>query len=193
MGRRPNPERKPELLDAVVAYLCEKGIGELSLRPLAAQLEVSTYALVYHFGSKEALLAEALAEVERRHLEAVAAWSDGRYAVPEILRRYFDWCTRPERLPEMRLILEASAVSATRTGLPRPVRARLMTVWVDLLARGLREVGLAAAEARTRATLLNASMLGLLLDLIATGDKARVRRALRALLAEVPSRRPRRS
>ena len=35
MGRRPDVERRQELLDAVVAYLAEHGLADVSLRPMA--------------------------------------------------------------------------------------------------------------------------------------------------------------
>jgi AcrR family transcriptional regulator len=75
VGRKPNPDRKPELLEAVVGYVAEHGLGDLSLRPLAEALGVSTYTLVYHFGSKEQLVVEVLASVEARQKVLVERWS----------------------------------------------------------------------------------------------------------------------
>jgi AcrR family transcriptional regulator len=184
MGRKADLARKPELLVQVIDYLCANGIGDLSLRPLAHALGVSTYALVYHFGSKEGVLVEALGEVERRQRAMIAAWLD----VPEqpttaaLLERYWDWCSAVANLPVMRLVIEATTLEATRSGLPASLRAQLISDWVDLLAAGLRADGRTPAVARAEATLANASLLGLVLDLIATGDRRRTGRALRRLV-----------
>ena len=60
MGRKHDPERREALLAATAAYLEQHGLAGLSLRPLGAALGVSPRTLLYHFGSKEQLLAEAL-------------------------------------------------------------------------------------------------------------------------------------
>jgi len=188
LGRKPDPARKPELLERVIEYLCENGIGDLSLRPLAAALGLSTYALVYHFGSKEGVLAAALGEVERRQRAMIATWveSDPTPTTAELLERYWNWCSAQANLPVMRLVIEATTLEATRSGLPASLRAQLVSDWVDLLAQGFRADGLAAADARREATLANAALIGLALDLIATGDKRRTSAALRGLVARLP-------
>src|SRR5215470_2615815 len=114
VGRKPNLERKPELLQQVIDWLCAHGIGDLSLRPLAKALRVSTYALVYHFGSREGLLAEALSELERRQRAMIETWvAEGAASTPELVARYWDWCSAEANLPVMRLVIEASALEAT--------------------------------------------------------------------------------
>jgi len=184
MSRSPDPSRKPALLCAAVDYLSARGLGELSLRPLAKALGVSTYALVYHFESREGLLAAVIEEIERRQLAKVAEWSAAGGAAETLgqaVALYWAWVTADSNLPQMRLVLEAATVAATRSGLPGGVRERLVSVWVDLLARAFREQGLTAARARDEATVLHAALLGLVLDLLATGDRARLDLAVREL------------
>lgn len=188
MGRKPDPGRKPELLERVIGYLCEHGLGELSLRPLADALGVSTFALVYHFGGKEGVVREALAELERRQRELVAGWAAerARQDTARLVLRYFRWCADPANLPVMRLVIEAASLSTTRTGLPASLREQLVSDWVELLTASLRADGLDAAEARAEATLVNAAVLGLALDLLATGERRRVDRAARRLVERLP-------
>src|SRR5207248_9104803 len=59
MGRHKDPQRKAELLESVAEYLLEHGLAELSLRPLAHAVGTSPRILLYHFGSKEELVASA--------------------------------------------------------------------------------------------------------------------------------------
>ena len=68
MGRRPDPRRKAELLDALVEYLLKHGLADLSLRPLAAALKTSPRTLLYHFRSREDMIAAAINEFRKRHL-----------------------------------------------------------------------------------------------------------------------------
>ena len=184
VARKPEPERKAALLDAVVDYLCRMGIADVSLRPLAKVLGVSTYVLIYHFGSREGLLAQALGSVEQRQRRMIVAWAEAEPAAStaDLVERWWGWCSDPEHLPLIRLTIEATALEGTRSGLPAALRTRLVSEWVDLLASALRAERRSAAQARAEATLLNASLVGLALDLSATGDRRRAQAAARALI-----------
>jgi AcrR family transcriptional regulator len=52
----PKPSAKERILDAYQDILIEHGIGAITLEAVAARAEVSKGGLLYHFGSKEALL-----------------------------------------------------------------------------------------------------------------------------------------
>ena len=56
---RPKPD-KTTLLRALAAYVLEHGLNTASLRPMAAAAGTSDRMLIYHFGTKEALIAEIL-------------------------------------------------------------------------------------------------------------------------------------
>lgn len=60
MARTVDEARPGELLDAIVAYIAKNGVAELSLRPLAKAVGSSPRVLLYYFGSKEDLLAQAI-------------------------------------------------------------------------------------------------------------------------------------
>ena len=65
VGRHPgSPSDAAELLDAVVAYLAEHGLADVSLRPMATALGVSVNGLVHHFGPKDDLVVAALRRVD---------------------------------------------------------------------------------------------------------------------------------
>src|SRR5690349_15913977 len=65
---RADPSETPRerLLEGAVAYVAEHGIGDLSLRSLAAALGTSHRMLIHHFGSKEGLWIEIVRAVEER-------------------------------------------------------------------------------------------------------------------------------
>lgn len=62
----PKSERRADLLNASIEYLLENGVADLSLRPLAAKVGSKARLLVYHFGSKDALLTEAMLVIRER-------------------------------------------------------------------------------------------------------------------------------
>ena len=66
MARPAKPERKAELLSAILDYLMDKTLAELTFRSLADGLGISAYVLVYHFGSREQLVNEIIRSIESR-------------------------------------------------------------------------------------------------------------------------------
>lgn len=72
-GRPPLEGRREEILDATVEVMAVHGIDATSLNQLAEELGLSTYALTYHFGSKEGLLV-AVAEHVGHHLRGEFGW-----------------------------------------------------------------------------------------------------------------------
>ena len=65
-GAHPDTERRGQLLDALVAEFATGGIGDRSLRDVAAAVDTSHRMLLHHFGSREDLLVAIVDEVERR-------------------------------------------------------------------------------------------------------------------------------
>jgi AcrR family transcriptional regulator len=59
-------EIRQRLLDRAVQYVAENGIGDVSLRQLAAALGTSHRMLIHHFGSKQGLWIEIVRAVEER-------------------------------------------------------------------------------------------------------------------------------
>src|SRR5438045_6471980 len=78
---------RDRLLAGAVDYVAEHGVGELSLRPLAAALGTSHRMLIYHFGSKEGLLVAVVREVERRQRETFAQLDVAGATPVEAMRR----------------------------------------------------------------------------------------------------------
>jgi AcrR family transcriptional regulator len=181
MGRQPDLERRTELLDAVVAYLAEHGLADVSLRPMAREVGVSVNALVHHFGSKSGIVVAALnraVEVQAAvHDRWVARYPDSTQA--DLLRRWWRWINAsPSNLALVRLGIEAAALDATTTGLPGDVRAEQIGVWRLNIEQKLVADGLRADVAVVEASLVKAMFTGLVVDLLATGDRRRLSQAL---------------
>ena len=182
MARPPDPVRRQELLDQVVRYLADHGLAGASLRPMAKALGVSLNGLVHHFGTKTDLLVAALAranELQQRESEGWLACNPA-LSQADLLRKWWRWINAaPEHLALVRLGLEAAALDATGGGAPRPGprRAGRAVAHRHRAAPGRR--GPVPGAAQVEASLVKAMFTGLVVDLIATGNRRRLTRALR--------------
>jgi len=57
---------KIEWLKAMANYVLENGLNSATLRPLAKAADTSGRMLIYHFGTKEQLIAELLQYIDKR-------------------------------------------------------------------------------------------------------------------------------
>jgi len=176
MGAKPNPKRKAALLGAFVAYVLKNGLSDLSLRPAAAALRTSPRMLLYHFGSKEDLIVAAIAEARTRELQlfARAAQKWGETSPVQAFRRIWGFYTAPSRRPYLRFFFEVYGLALQN---PDKYPEFLRTVGSDFLgytASALVANGISERHAAPLASLHIASIRGLLMDLMTTGDRARV-------------------
>lgn len=188
MARLVDHERRLQLLDGVVAYLARTGLANVSLRPLAGELGVSVNALVHHFGSKDDLIVAAL----RRSIDVQEALEHRwlarrpRMSQADLLRAWWRWINASQaNLAIVRLGIEAAALDATRTGLPAPVRGEQVGVWRENIEQHLVDEGVSPEIALVEASIVKATFTGLVVDLLATGNRARLTRALEVDLARL--------
>ncbi|MGW7521886.1 TetR/AcrR family transcriptional regulator [Streptomyces sp. NPDC054783] len=188
MPRPPDPAKRRDLLDRVREYVLRNGLADLSLRPLARALGTSDRMLLYYFGTKERMVAEALALYERRPLlrtrdllETVGPPTD-----PAGLRRFLEEVWRQFANPDVRAslplyveIMSASVLHPDRYG---PVMRDIVTGWTGLLVSVFRDLGMSQDRARTQATVLADASLGLLIAPLADGHWDRADKAFHALL-----------
>ena len=182
-GRPVDHQRRAELLDAVVDYTVEHGFSEVSWRPVAAALGVSPTTLVHHFGTKEQMLVAILGRLRER----IAAANDRGGQQPDLAtaaRAAWTRTSDPQQEAEFRLFFAVygRALQAPQQfeGFLKRVVADWMSVLVD--AQG---PDTDPATATRMATLVIATIRGLLLDLLATGDRARVQDAAESFLASL--------
>ena len=173
------PTARDQLLADTIAYVSEHGIADLSLRTLATALGTSHRMLIYHFGSKEGLLAAVVAEFEQGHREVLAEiMSDPEMTVAELARRLWKRVSAPEMWPVARLFFEIYAHGAQGRPHAQPLLNAALEPWFDAIAKLHRAQGMTPARARAHAHQGIAVTRGLLLDLIATGNRRDVDRAM---------------
>lgn len=177
MARTPDLERRQELLDRIVVYLADHGLAQATLRPMAAALDVSINRLVHHFGSKEELITAALDRGIQRQIAVQDAWlrRHPQMSPVELYRRWWRWMnTSPSNLALVRLNYEAAALDTSVTGLAGDVRADQIGVWRHDLELRLLAEGMPADLVELEAGLIKATFSGLIMDLIATGERKRL-------------------
>jgi AcrR family transcriptional regulator len=175
---------RARLLAAVIGYIQQAGVSDLSLRELAAAIGTSHRMLLYHFGSREGLLVAVVQSVEEAQRAFLADLiSDPRASRTEVMRSMWQRLADPSLWPNERLFFELYAQALQGRPGTRGMLQDVVDAWVRPMADYARQHNLdvAAAEADTRLGV--AVMRGLLLDLLATGDRAAVDRAFERYLA----------
>jgi AcrR family transcriptional regulator len=112
-GRPPLAGRREEILDGAILVLAERGIENMSLAQLAQALGFSTYALTYHFGSREDVLAAVAEHVEARlQAEFAELARQPGLSMPDLVRRYWATTREPGAGHAMRLWLELVLIAS---------------------------------------------------------------------------------
>jgi AcrR family transcriptional regulator len=164
--RQPQPARE-RLLAAAVTKAMQGGIADLSLRELAAAIGTSHRMLLYHFGSREGLLAAvtlAVEGAERATLREAGAIN------ADDARRYWARYTDPALWPQERLFFELYVHALRGRPGTEGFLEHVVTGWLEPLAAAIAQDGIDPVIAPAAARLSMAVTRGLLLDLLATRD-----------------------
>lgn len=156
--------RREEWTAAATDYVLEHGLITLSLRPLAAALGTSDRMLIYHFGSKDHLVADVLRTSNERACAAVAALPPSRDPRAAVLDLW-ELMKAPAIAPCTRLYVEAAALGLLGREPYVSVVREANAVWIRCLAEHLARSGVDAADVRRVVGLLDAAFLGFQLDL----------------------------
>jgi AcrR family transcriptional regulator len=159
------------LLAKALAWFAEHGVGEVSLRTLAAGLDTSHRMLNYHFGSREGLLGAVVEAVEREEREAMQALL-AEFDDPFEAGAAF-WARVADRAQVFApLFFELSGLAMQGKPFAASLREWLATGWIEELTAGYRRSGFAEEQAVPLARLSLGAARGLLFELAATGDRA---------------------
>jgi AcrR family transcriptional regulator len=175
MVRTPDRSRRRQLLEALFEEFARGGIGDRSLRDVAAAVGTSHRMLLHHFGSREGLITAIVEEAELRQMALVPELpmdpADGFAAMWADLRR-----------PDLRHLERLFFECYSRAAQGEKPFTRMVPGAVD---GWLREVEAATADVPydgAMARLGLAVTRGLLLDLVATEDEAGVDAAAEAFI-----------
>jgi len=161
------------LLDAVIEHFTADGLADQSLRRVAEAVGTSHRMLLYHFGSKDGLLLEVAREVEARTKTAFAAiGEDAGGGTDELVRRMWAHVSDPALAGFERLFFALYGRALQGDEPAVPLLKDDLESWLEANVAMAATVGVPADVARVHARLGLAVTRGLLLDLLATGDRA---------------------
>jgi AcrR family transcriptional regulator len=154
--------KREDLTQQVTDYALERGLIGLSLRPLAAAIGTSDRMLIYHFGSKDELVAEVLSASNERSMQIVSQLPDSR-SVRQAVLDLWEAFETPQLRRCQRLYVEAAALGLFgREPYATSVRAG-NDAWLKEMVSFLERAGV-AERAERLATLIDVAFNGILLD-----------------------------
>jgi AcrR family transcriptional regulator len=170
------PARAPardRLLAAAAEHIATTGVSELTMRGLAGAIGTSHRMLLYHFGSKQGLLVEVIRLVEQRQRAALAdlELSAGASAA-QIARAFWERLSAPELAANERLFFEIYGQALQGRPGATALLDGIVDSWLEPVIELLDRLGFPHQHAAAQARLGVAVTRGLLLDLLATGDRA---------------------
>ena len=163
-------DARTTLLSTLVDQIAHTGLTDRSLRELAGDIGTSHRMLLYHFGSREGLVAAIVTEVEARQRSLMLDLAADCDSPAQLVRALWDRVSSEELLPFVRLFFESLASHRTDT------EDSLTTAWLDAGRDLAARWPTATDEAELR--LAVAVVRGLLIEVLATGDTVAATRSL---------------
>jgi AcrR family transcriptional regulator len=184
--------RRGELLEAVGDYVLENGVASLSLRRVAEAVGVSHVTLQHHFGSKEQLVGEIVEHLLERTLVPQDVYADGTpnpdMDLPSRWRALWAHLTSSAGQRDIRLFVEVLGQSQFQGADYAPAVKRSIDHRLEILVANIVALGCPPEDAPAFATLTLATLRGLVIDLLATGERERLDKAFEEALENVTRR-----
>jgi AcrR family transcriptional regulator len=175
-----DPSARDALLERVVDHVANHGLSDTSLRELSAAVGTSHRMLLYHFGSRDGLVAAIVASMEVRQRSVLEALAAGAESPRSVIERQWALLTQPELRPFVALFFEVLALAVHGRPGTEGFLADLTGPWLDLAERLGAQLGIATSRDELRLGV--AVSRGLLIEVLATGDVAGPTRSLERFL-----------
>jgi AcrR family transcriptional regulator len=169
--RNMNSTARERLLAATTDHVAVHGVTDLTLRGLAAAIGSSHRMLLYHFSSKEGLLVEVIKLVEQRQRDALAELEVEDPTPAGITRAFWRRLSAPDLAANERLFFEIYGQALQGRPGTTGLLDGVVDSWLAPVVELLERLGFPDEHAAAQARLGLAVTRGLLLDLLATGDR----------------------
>lgn len=174
-----SPSRRDALLSACTDHVLAEGLIGLSLRPLAAAVGTSDRMLIYHFGSRDGLVAAIVDESTNRSVAHLAGVPGSRSVRSGVLRLWRAYQEPP--LHACNLVYVQAAASGYLGQEPyRTAVRRSNDTWAAALRDWFERCGAPRARVDRVTQLVESALLGFHVDL-ATESPDDLARAVRDL------------
>ena len=163
---------KERLLAAAIDYVAQNGVADLSLRRLAAAIGTSHRMLIYHFDSKEGLLVAIIRAVEERQREMLSSFDvDPALSPREVMWEMWRHLSDPALWPNERLFFEIYGQALQARATPSTSSTASWSHGSNRSPRCDARKARRGAVVDAQARLDLAVTRGVLMDLLATGDR----------------------
>ncbi len=179
LGSRTVTDPRTELLDRIVSDVAANGLGDRSLRDIAAAVGSSHRMVLYHFGSRAGLVAAIVTSVEAAQRDMLVELAADAEDARALMLALWSRVSSPELRPFVRLFFEAVA---TTVGTDRG--DSLTGPWLYEGQQAATRLGLDADPADLRLGV--AVVRGLLVDVLASGEVAPATEALMRFVDRSP-------
>ncbi|HYG95193.1 MAG TPA: TetR/AcrR family transcriptional regulator [Nocardioides sp.] len=156
--------RRAEWTAAATDYVLEHGLITLSLRPLGAALGTSDRMLLYHFGTKDHLVAAVMRASNDRACAAISALP-GSSDVGAAVHDLWSAMAHPDIGPCVRMYVEAAALGLLGREPYASVVREANKVWTEAVVAHFVKSGARELLARRVADVVDAAFMGFQLDL----------------------------
>jgi AcrR family transcriptional regulator len=183
MARPTRDERKAELLAAILDYLMDKTLAELTFRSLADGLGMSAYVLVYHFGSRDQLINDIVVSIESRldRMRNTDVRDIDRTSWREFLLDSWQWTMAQRNRHLTRLEFEATAQDIVAAE-PRGTSQEHFRMLHHKTRDWLMVQGISEEFADTDARLFTSTFYGLQFDFVVMNEPEAATKAFELML-----------
>jgi AcrR family transcriptional regulator len=168
------------LLEKAMAHVASHGMSDLSLRELAAEIGTSHRMLIYHFGSREGLVAAIVGAMEAQQRALLEALANEAPTPRALVEAQWAQLTDPAVRPFVALFFEVLALAVHSRPGTDGFLDQLTTPWVELARELADRFDLDMDDVELRLGV--AVVRGLLVEVLATDDVAEPTAALQRFL-----------
>ena len=156
------------LVDRLLEHAASNGFSDSSLRELASAVGTSHRMLIYHFGSRDGVIAAVVERMETNQRTELESLAEEATTPTDLIARQWAHLSDPAIAPFVRLFFEIAAHAMFgRPGTEGFIES-LTDPWIELGTRLAEHMGAEADAAAIRLGI--AVSRGLLLDAVASGD-----------------------
>jgi AcrR family transcriptional regulator len=177
----PRVNAREKLLHAVIEHIATRGVSDLSLRELAAAVGTSHRMLIHHFGGREGLLVAVVQAVEQAQRDGLQdVIPDPEMPLGEQMRLFWRHISDESLWANERLFYELYGQALQGRPGTTHLLDGIVDAWLEPAATMLSDLGVPDGVATARLGI--AVTRGLLLDLLATGNREAVDAAMEAYI-----------
>jgi AcrR family transcriptional regulator len=164
------------MLPAIVEVFRKRGPESFALGAIAEELGTSSRMLIYHFGSRDELLGRVMKLVRQDTIESLEHPPPS--GIDEAIERFWSYYIYLGHLSDMQLFFHMAARRSEEPTRFADFASTAVDGWVNFFATATEREGKNLDYSRTLGRLVIASLRGIIVDYLITGDLASAEESL---------------